>query len=420
MTRIKLFAGSILAAAMSFGAAHAQTINAGGATLPEPTYIAEFKTFTAANPAVLFSYEGVGSGGGQKAFLNNDITQFQNLPAGTLTYGTISGTTVHFSASDAFLLASQLTNPATGSYALSSKDGPLIQLPSLGTPITLPYNVSGVTSLTLTDAQICGILSGKITDWHTLVPSVKAGTTIKVIYRSDGSGTSFLTTQHLHAACNKTNSSFPVLPVPITTTFATLFTGSKPPANFTGASGSANVSKALLATANSFGYLSPDYTSIAPKSANTTTLKVASAVNAINGVAYQPTVANATLGLAHPGAGSTNPSPPSTLTAAMNPLNWVPAIPQTTSGYPIVGYTTLEISSCYANKTIGTDLINFLTNHYTNASYQTIITNNGFAPLSTTGASAFGTAIKNDFLTNTSGYNLNIDNTTKCASVAGR
>ncbi len=448
MTR-KNLACSVFAAALSFSAAHAATttINAGGSSLAAPTYIAEFNLYTngaaatattpavAAHKSVLFNYEAVGSGAGQKAFLGNNIGYFQPVSgtntvgyaAGTLTSGTIVGTQVDVGASDAFLVASQLTAPATGSYANSAVDGPLIQLPTIGVPIAMAYNESLVPAagLTLTDAKICGVLSGKITDWHTLVSTIPAGTTIHVVYRSDGSGTTFLTTQHLNAVCTSTNSSFPVLPVPITKTFVAatggVFTSATVPANFTAESGSSGVATQAVATSGSFTYLSPDYTSIAPLSANTTALKVAKVVNGINLVAYLPTVANTTTGLANADlADSINATPPATLTAAQNPLNWVPEIPQTTLGYSIVGYTTMDVSSCYANAAAGTALINFLTLQYANAAYATIIKNNGFVPLINSKAAPFATAAEHIFLNNTSGYNLNIDNATTCASYAGR
>jgi len=438
MTR-KYLASTILAAALSFSVAHATqiTINTGGSSLAAPTYEALMQQYAPlATAPVIFNFEPVGSGAGQKAFLANDANNLIVSPPPQPAYGTIVGTTVGFGASDAFLSASQLTNPATGSYdytdsfgftGSSAVDGPLIQIPTIGTPITMAYNESKDTkTLVLSDAQVCGILSGKINDWHTLVSTIPAKTTIEVVYRSDSSGTTFLTTQHLNAVCNSSNSSFPTYPVPVTKYFFSTSASNNPvflttpPANFTGESGSGAVAGQLVATANSLGYLSPDYTSIAPKSANTTSLKVASLTNATNGTSYQPSVANTTLGLENPGAGSTNGTPPASLTAAMDPLNWVPAIPVTKSGYPIVGYTTIELSSCYANKTVGTTIIGFLTDSYKNSTYTTIIKNNGFVPLTNSGAANFATAVNNIFLTNTSKYNLNIDNTTLCASYAGR
>ena len=345
------------------------------------------------------------------------------MTSSTLTYGTIAGTQVDIGASDIPLAAAQLTDAATGSYTESAADGPLIQIPTFGAPIAMAFNQSKITgdALTLTDAQVCGILSGKITDWHTLVAAIPAGTTIEVVYFSNSSGTTYLTTQHLNAVCNSANSKFPILPVPVTKTFASDFTTTYPvPANFTGENASAASAAKLLATPNSFGYLSPDYTSIAPLSANTSTLQVAYLKNATNGKAYLPTYANTLTGLANPGAGATNSTAPSTLAEAMDPLNWIPTVPVDKAGYPIVGYGTMELSSCYASKPAGTDITGFLTNQYTVTSYKTLIKNNGFAPLANTAAAPYLTAVTDDFLKNISGYNLNIDNATACAAYHGR
>jgi phosphate transport system substrate-binding protein len=437
MTR-KLLASTILAGALSFSAAHAATItlNTGGSSLAAPTYIALMQAYTKANPTVLFNFEAVGSGAGQKAFLGNSIGYFEPVSpsnpngyaVGTLTYGTIVGTQVDVGASDAFLAASQLTNPATGSYTESGVDGPLIQIPTIGTPITMAYNESKQTStLTLTAAQVCAVLSGKTTDWHALNSAIPAGTTIEVGVRSDSSGTTFLLTQFLNAECNSSNSSFPSYPVPVTKYFynssssASNYVFNTLPANFTGESGSSNVAKYISGISGGFAYLSPDYTKIAPSSANNIYgLNVASLVNPTNLVAYTPSVANTELGLANPGPTSTDPTPPTTKTAAMDPLNWVPSDPTTTEGYPIVGYTTIEFSSCYNNKTAGSALVSFLEDSFNQSSDLTIIENNGFAPLTDTVAAPFATDIGKDFLTNGSGFNLNVDNTTLCSGLSGR
>jgi ABC-type phosphate transport system substrate-binding protein len=428
---VKHIACSLLAVTLAAGSAHAAKpvhLNGGGSSLAYPPYTTDFAQYTAAKSADTFSYAAAGSGAGQNAFLNNDITYFEpstgstshGYAPGTLTYGTISGTEVDFGASDAFLSSTQLTNPATGSYAQSAVDGPLIQIPTLGTPITLPFNESGVGSsgLLLSDSQVCGVLSGKITDWHSLVPSIAAGTVINVVYRGDSSGTTFLLTQHLNAVCNSSNSNFSI-PVPITKTFASEFT--TVPSNFTAESGSGGVAKQLVATSDSFGYLSPDYTSIAPKSPNTTSLQVASLTNAVDGKPYSPTTANTTLGLANPGTGSTNGSPPASMAAAQNPLNWVPALPQTTKGYPIVGYTTIDVSSCYASSTRGKLMIAVLKDILKKTgAFATNVTNDGFVPLANSGAAKFYTAVSDTFLSNKAGYNLDIDDTKTCAGLAGR
>jgi ABC-type phosphate transport system substrate-binding protein len=397
---------------------------------------------------VLFSYEAVGSGGGQNGFLKNNINYFEPVSgtntigyaAGTLTYGTIVGTAVDIGASDAFLSSSQVTS--TGGYPVppvagsgSEIDGPAIQVPTFGTPITIPYDESGATSVVkLTDTELCGVMSGEITDWHSLVSSIPAGTkTIHVVVRSDGSGTTFLLTQHLSAVCTASNSSFPSYPVPVTKYFynssssASNYVFNALPPNFVGESGSGNVQLELLGDlvgsqttplTDTIGYLSPDYTSIAPMSANTSSLKVAS-VKSPDGTYYQPTVAYTEKGLAHPGSTSINGTPPSTKVEAEDPLNWVPEIPTVTAGYPIVGYTTMDLSSCYANAKIGSSIVGFLTANYNTNAYITIIENNGFAPLVNTNASKYIGKINSDFLTNSSTYNLNIDNATTCSASNG-
>jgi phosphate transport system substrate-binding protein len=433
---------SIFAATLSCGIAHASTpitLNGGGSSLAYPTYTADFSTYTASKSSDLFSYEAVGSGAGQKAFLGNNIGYFEPYNAstntvgyqpGTLTYGTIVGTQVDFGASDAFLSSTQLTDPATGSYTESSVDGPLIQVPTIGTPITMAYINSDASSVTLTSDQICGVLSGKITDWNALVPSIPAGTeTINVVVRSDVSGTTFLTSQFLKQECTSSNSSFPEYPVPLTKYFYNSTGSSSPifpnglPSNFTGESGSGGVASEMQTLGQSFAYLSPDYTNIAADSANNTYgISTASVVNPENKKLYSPNVTNTTLGLAHPDASvSTNPNPPNSMSTASNPLNWVPAIPVTTQGYPIVGYTTMDLSSCYASKSAGSLLINILKDIYKKTgTYGEITTNNGFVPLVNSGAAKFYTAIADDFLSNKSHYGLDIDDATTCASYTGR
>jgi hypothetical protein len=153
---------------------------------------------------------------------------------------------------------------------------------------------------------------------------------------------------------------------------------------------------------------------------NGASLKVASLKNATDGDYYQPSVTYTEKGLAHPGSTSTNGTPPNTLALAMNPLNWVPEIPTTTAGYPIVGYTTMELSTCYSNAKIGSSLVTFLTDQYNTSAYKTIITNNGFSPLINTAADKYVGAVNNVFLTNASGYKLNINNSTTCSGLAGR
>lgn len=440
------FAGGVLALALTFGADHANaanvTLNAGGASSAFSIYTQDFAAITASKATNLFSYEAAGSGAGQKAFLLNNIGYFEPVSAsnsigyaaGTLTYGAIVGKEVDFGASDAYLTPSQLTNAATGSYGTATEgsavDGPLIQLPALGVATALAYNLTTITgnALKLTDAQICGVLSGKITDWHSINSKIAKNTPISVVVRSDSAGTTFLLTQHLSAVCTSANSSFPEYPVPVTKYFYNTAGSSSPvfpsglPSNFIGESGNGGLAKQLVATSNSIGYLSPDYTDIAPSSPNTTSLQVATVVNALNGKAYLPTIANTALGLNNPAPGSTNSNPPATLSAAHNPLNWVPVISETSEGYPLVGYTTIEASTCYANSGHAKLLVTFLKDLLEKSgSFATITANSGFVPLQKTKSGvSYYAAVQDDFISNISGYNLNIGNATACAGYAGR
>jgi len=436
MTR-KTLACSMLALALSCGAASASTtINAGGSSLAFPTYEAEFAKYTAGSPTILFSYSAVGSGSGQAGFLQNTFTPSPSsdtvwwpAPAGILTYGTPVGTQVDIGASDATLTASQLTNPATGSYGLSSVDGPLIQIPTFGVPVAIAYDQPAASSLKLTAAQVCGILSGQINDWNTIDPSIPSGTTITVVYRSDGSGTTFLTLQHLAAICNSSNSAFTSITVGnkfISDVTISGYAAGTLPSNFVPESGSGNVATEINSTSGAIGYLSPDYTSIAPNSSvkpltNYPNVIAASLVNSIDGKTYAPTVANTTLALANPDPdASADTKPPANMSAAMDPLNWVPTIAVALKGYPIVGYTTMDLSTCYADPAAAKAIELFLKDQYSNAAYKTIITNNGFVSLVNSGASKYVTAVTNTFLSNNSGYKLNIGNSKVCGHLAGR
>ncbi|WP_346778754.1 substrate-binding domain-containing protein [Burkholderia sp. Ac-20353] len=75
-------------------------------------------------------YYSVGSGKGQTAFLKNDPSQFNS---GTIT---VTGT-VDFANSDAPLSSAQVSAySSTGGLGVTN--GPLIQIPYIVTPITIP------------------------------------------------------------------------------------------------------------------------------------------------------------------------------------------------------------------------------------------------------------------------------------------
>ncbi len=365
MTRTRLL-GAVSAAALTCIASgafaqSANTITGGGSTLAEFDYFVEFAAFNAgkSGTAAVFNnpdapagsndalFWPAGSGTGQTAFLNNDLSCDANHVTGT-NNGACNGTVgaaaaVSYAASDATLSSAQISTWASSTVG-QSVAGNLIQLPSMGVGIAIPVvnakvtkngattaNVAQAGGLVLNDTDLCGIFSGKITNWSGVTNYAKdkiAAGPITVVFRSDGSGTSFLLLNHLSFVCTASNSNFP-LPLTVSTTFANAFTGGKVPSNFVGESGSSNVANYLSNTlpgtnptvTSAIGYISPDYTTVDPMSnafigQNTPpdqkSALVVAAV-AIGTKPYIPTAANVAAGLNHPvAADSSHTTPPTT------------------------------------------------------------------------------------------------------------
>jgi ABC-type phosphate transport system substrate-binding protein len=313
-------------------------------------------------------------------------------------------------------------------------------------------------SIALNDDDLCGIYSGKITNWNavtdpdTVSVSNPAGTTyttsipIEVVYRSDNSGTTELLTRHLSQVCHTTSFTRVMQGASGTgTTTVTIqpnsnitfvdgqaFTANfaSVPGNFIPASGSGGVHAALLAvptTASGIGYLSPDYTNtfLATSSPSASAqLAVASLRNDLlaitapagSSVDIAPTSAEADDAVAT--------AAPPTGAAAADPTNWVPSDPSVAgytelanpaAGYPVSGTSQIIVSQCYANSTVASDVVSFLSDHYTNPEFISVVRNNGFDI-----PTAFVTAIQGDFLEASRGNTLNIGNTTVCTAGKGR
>ncbi|OXI82194.1 phosphate ABC transporter substrate-binding protein [Burkholderia sp. AU33423] len=373
-----------------------------------------------------FTYYSVGSGAGQNAFLNNRPTYFGSTVTGT----------VHFANSDAALSTAQLTSYKAG---LGATNGPLIQIPYIVTPITVPVvNGPAVTStmtpqttpgqahsIALNDDDLCGIFSGKLTNWNQIInPETNSpyvlNEPIKVVYSADASGTTELLTRHLAAVCTTTNTATGVT-FADSLTFTASFPGGVVPSNFIAASGDGGVRRQLASYASAgmaaVAYLAPNYTNtfLAPSSAvvmsaSALQLPVASLANRINNAYYAPTYANATMAL-----GSI--VPPALRVAAANPANWPRSNSNPISGYPVSGMSYIILSQCYADPAVGTAMHDFLNAHYTNASFASIVHGNGFDTV----PANFQTAISNEFLSNARAWNLDIGNTSVCTgTVVGR
>lgn len=149
-------------------------LNASGATFPQPLYEDWAFAYNQADPSVVINYGGGGSGQGIK-----------DIKAGN----------VDFAGSDAPL--------SDKDYA----DKPGLQtLPMVAGAEVLAYNVKGITtSITLNSDVVAAIYLGKIEKWSdpaiaALNPDFKfPDTTINVVHRSDGSGTTFIFTNFLAA-----------------------------------------------------------------------------------------------------------------------------------------------------------------------------------------------------------------------------
>jgi hypothetical protein len=434
---------SVAAMAAAYAPAFAQTpaaLNGGGATQTQYDWQDEETLFNSQQTAVAFgTYWGAGSGTGQKAFITDDLSCDINAVTGN-NNGACAGATggadtVQYGASDSPLSSAQLSSWATTSTGQSAA-GNLIQVPTMGTSTGIVINDTNITAngqLVLSDNDLCGIFSGKITNFNQLTDVKKnkpAPGNFQVVYRTDSAAATFLLTNHLSAVCNSGNTAAGVT-FKATTSFASLF-GNPITNQIPGAvgeklsSGVANYMAGLVdgPVPQAFGYLSPDWTSIDSKTSglvlsNGQPSPLLVAAISVKAKSFTPTVTNIQSGLAHPLVGQ-NLTPPSTAAAAANPLNWVPVVQTVSKGYPIVGYSSWDVAQCYANPTVTAGIIAFLQDHLTNKNYLTIQANEGLVALNNTQSAKYLSAVEQALLTNKSGWNTNIGNATACAGLAGR
>lgn len=134
-----------------------------GATFPEAIYQRWFSMLAkSGGPKV--NYQGIGSGGGRKAFISE---------------------TVAFGATDDPISASDIKKVSRG----------VVQIPTVGGTIAVAYNKPGC-SLKLTQKQVVSIFMGSINNWK----QVGCGDgKITVVHRTDGSGTTAAFTESLQS-----------------------------------------------------------------------------------------------------------------------------------------------------------------------------------------------------------------------------
>jgi phosphate transport system substrate-binding protein len=349
-------------------------------------------------------YVGVGSGNGKKAFVNHDASKFTDGPrtpdatpnASPSDFGPFYGTgtgagwvrdttdtgpfpsKVSFVGSDDPLLPADITTYNTVS---GGSWGAPIQVPGLITTIAIPFKpigtwnekgktqTGGSSKVQLSTNTLCGIFTGNITNWSdAAITADNAGFqlgsgAITVTYRSDGSGSTFLTSNGLINQCVTTS-----YPVPASWQTATgnssgvgnnsFFVNVKNaiglPANFVGASGSGGMKTAINATAGAIGYISPDFAlpidPTGPQAANLQTW--ASFVAAGTKVYKAPTAKNGTaiMGAVKAPLFTKNscPTAPGGI-CAHDPLNWgvTNSKPLSAGAYPIGGFTFIDTYTCY-------------------------------------------------------------------------
>jgi len=205
-------------------------------------------------------YCATGSGKGKGVFTGpagtvKNLCSNASTGSGTVGFaasaGQITQSYPNFAGSDAPLSQSDY------SAFLGNNPAPRepVELPSIIGSIAMYYTNSSISQSThaaLSDADICGIVLGRITNWSQLSGHYPAKP-LTLVYRSDGSGTTFNFSNHLSAVCGSTA---------ITT--SQQFTVSSPaappyvvnsvPAGAIGAKGNGGVVSAIAAKDGAIGY----------------------------------------------------------------------------------------------------------------------------------------------------------------------
>ena len=201
------------------GARKSQELSGAGATFPLPFYNVVFEQFDEVNGDAV-AYGGIGSGGGVRN-LRDKI--------------------VDFAGSDAFLSEKEMKDM-----------GPVIHIPTCMGAVVMAYNLEGVDELRLTGDIIANIFAGEIKMWNDerikeLNPqAMLPNEAIIPVFRSDGSGTTFVFTDYLTKVSPMWASRF----------------GAGKSVNFPAgqaAKGNPGVAGVIKQTKNSIGYVGSEY-----------------------------------------------------------------------------------------------------------------------------------------------------------------
>jgi phosphate transport system substrate-binding protein len=178
--KLKVIAAGVLALVVA--GASAQNINGAGATFPYPIYSKWFSEYSQLHPNVKINYQSIGSGGG-----------IRQVTEGTVDFG----------ASDVTMTDDQIRSAKVKVMAIPTVLGAVVPV----------YNVPGLNKdLNFSGDVIADIYLGRITKWNdSRIAKDNPGANlpdkaILPVYRSDGSGTSFIFTDFLSKVSPAWNS----------------------------------------------------------------------------------------------------------------------------------------------------------------------------------------------------------------------
>ncbi|MCF2147678.1 substrate-binding domain-containing protein [Desmonostoc muscorum LEGE 12446] len=172
-----------------------------------------------------FRYASVGSGAGISAFFTPPgtptVVVVPSRPTPDNNTNIVSA--ISFAATDDPLAGTQIEQVAAGTATQRTGGGKAIQVPVVGVGITLSYNRTGLTipaaGLKFSRNTYCGILNGSIVNWNdSRIRNDNGGAVIavnlpiRVVRRSDSSGSTFVLSTHLNTVCQ--TAVDPTLPVP--------------------------------------------------------------------------------------------------------------------------------------------------------------------------------------------------------------
>ena len=152
------------------------TLNGSGSTFQKTFDQVAIAAFQQKNSGITVNYAGGGSGKGK--------TDLQTK-------------TVDFAGTDSLVKDADLA---------SYQGGAILYFPIVAAPITVAFNLSGVSSLQLSGPTVAKIFGGKITKWNdAAIAAENSGVTlpdtkITVVHRADASGTTSNFTKYLVAA----------------------------------------------------------------------------------------------------------------------------------------------------------------------------------------------------------------------------